>query len=422
MTDARWAWALGELWGDSAQTRTVGRELPGSVSDLQSPSASLKRSPCGHRGWRLLRRLGYAAYCAVLASIVSTYGVPTGRLSLAVMVVIGLALSGIGRGWRRTALVARDWLPFTALLVAYDQTRGLADALGMRLHEGDVLHAERWLFGGVEPTAWLQHRFYRSSQVSWYDAVATLVYTSHFLVTPLIAAVLWLRNRAEWLRFITRVMVLSVAGLITYGLFPEAPPWLAARDGLSKPVARLSARGWIWLHLDNVNSVLASAQSGGSNPVAAMPSLHTAFAVLVAIALVTRLHSKWRHVVVLYPVAMGLTLVYTGEHYVLDVVAGASYAVAVHVAVSRWEAGQTTTGFKVRSRQLLGPMRSSDASDSENSRTRSWIARLARSGSRSSRSLPCIPISNRDLQARKWLLGSSSADELAGRQQGESEL
>lgn len=411
-----------EPWVDSPQTRTVARELPGRVSDLQSPSRGPEPdSSRAQYGWRWLRRLGYAAYCGVLTAVISRFGVPTGRLSLAVIVVIGLALSSIGRGWRQTALVARDWLPFTAVLIAYDQTRGLADALGMRLHEADVLHAERWLFGGIEPTAWLQHRFYTSNQVSWFDALATLVYTSHFLVTPLLAAVLWLRNRAEWLRYITRVIVLSVAGLITYALFPEAPPWFAARDGLSEPVARLSARGWIWLHLGNVRSVLARAQEGGSNPVAAMPSLHTAFAVLVAIALVTRLRSKWRHVVVLYPTAMGLTLVYTGEHYVLDVLAGAGYALAVHVAVSRWEAARTTTGFKVKSRNLLAPMHSSDAIDIEDSRTRSRFPRDATSGTRPSRPLPSTPISNRDMQARKWTLRSASAVDIAGQQQGESE-
>lgn len=412
-----------EPWVDVAPTRTVSRGLPGRVGGRQSSSAVAERDVSRRQdGWRCLRRLGYAAYGGVLVAVVSRYGVPTGRLSLAVIVVTGLLLSRIGRGWRQTAFVARDWLPFTAVLVAYDQTRGLADALGMRLHEADVLHAERWLFGGVEPTAWLQHRFYRSSRVSWYDALATVVYTSHFLVTPLLAAVLWLRNRPEWLRFVTRVIVLSAAGLITYGLFPEAPPWFAARDRLSEPVARLSARGWTWLHLGNVKNVLARAQDGGSNPVAAMPSLHTAFAVLVAIALVTRLRSKWRHVVVLYPVAMGLTLVYTGEHYVLDVLAGAGYALAVHVAVSRWEARRTTTGFDVQSRSPLVSVHSSDAIDVEDSRTRSRLRRAATSGSRSSRPLPATPISNRDLQARKWMLGSSNSDDLAGQHRGESEL
>ena len=57
-----------------------------------------------------------------------------------------------------------------------------------------------------------------------------------------------------------------------------------------------------------------------------MPSLHVAFAALVALFIASRLHSRWRWLLALYPVAMGATLVYTGEHYVLDLLAGIAYA------------------------------------------------------------------------------------------------
>jgi membrane-associated phospholipid phosphatase len=230
-----------------------------------------------------------------------------------------------------------DWLPFTLVLVLYDRTRGAADSLGIRLHEQDVLDAEKWLFGGTEPTVWLQHHLYDAAHIHWYDALVTLVYSSHFLATPVLAAVLWLRDRALWLSYISRVIVLAVAGLATYCLFPAAPPWMAARDGLSEPVARLSSRGWVWLHMSSLDDVLAQAQHDGANPVAAMPSLHVAFAVLVALVFGGMLRSRWRYLLALYPLAMGFALVYTGEHYVLDLIAGAGYAFAVHLALNRWD-------------------------------------------------------------------------------------
>lgn len=289
-------------------------------------------------GWTRVRIAAYVLYFATLLAIVILDGVPTGRASLAIIIMAGLALTSVGHGWRRAGQVVLDWLPFTAVLLLYDRTRGIADTLGVALHERDILDAERWLFGGTEPALWLQQHLYNAAHVYWYDALITLVYITHFLATPILAAVLWLRDRAEWLRYISRVVLLSVAGLITYILFPEAPPWLAARDGLTEPIERLSARGWIWLHANNVNDALELAQNDGANPVAAMPSLHTAFAVLVAIVAITRLSSRWRWLAILYPLAMGFTLVYTGEHYVLDLVAGAFYAIGVHLALNRWEA------------------------------------------------------------------------------------
>jgi membrane-associated phospholipid phosphatase len=287
--------------------------------------------------WRHVRRTAAIAYFICLAVIIVVDGVPTGRLNLMVIIVVGLAISSLGYGWRRLARVVLDWLPFTLVLMVYDLSRGLATAVDMPLHEHDIARAESWLFGGNVPTVWLQDHFYTPGAVHWYDALATLVYTSHFLATPILAAILWLRNRTVWLAYISRVIALAFAGLVTYVLFPEAPPWLAARDGLIDPVARLSARGWIWLHAGHVQHLLDNAQRDGSNPVAAMPSLHVAFATLVAICIGGQLVGRWRYLLALYPVAMGLVLVYTGEHYVLDLIAGVAYAVIVHTLVSRWE-------------------------------------------------------------------------------------
>ena len=287
--------------------------------------------------WRLARFSAYCIYFALLAWITVQYGVQTSRVTLAAIIMSGLALTSIGRGWRATVQVVVDWLPFTAVLLLYDRTRGVADGLGINVHEHDILDAEKWLFGGTEPTVWLQQHLYDAAHVHWYDALVTLVYTSHFLATPILAAVLWLRDRALWLRYISRVIALALVGLLTYCLFPEAPPWMAARDGLTDPVARLSARGWVWFHFENLNGVLARAQQDGANPIAAMPSLHLAFAVLVALTIGARLRTRWRWLLALYPVAMSFTLVYTGEHHVLDLIVGAGYAFAAHFLLNRWD-------------------------------------------------------------------------------------
>ncbi|MGI8759740.1 MAG: phosphatase PAP2 family protein [Jatrophihabitantaceae bacterium] len=288
-------------------------------------------------GWRRLRLGIGAAYVAALLYLLVADGVPTSRGPLALAVVAGLAITCLGRGWRRMLQVGLDWLPFTLVLMLYDKSRSLAATVGMPLHVRDIATAERWLFGGVVPTVWLQQHFYSPTHVHWYDALATVVYTSHFVVTPVLAALLWVRARQIWLAYISRVVLLSCAGLVTYVLFPEAPPWLAARAGVIASVHRLSARGWTWFHVDFANQALSGAQRDGANPVAAMPSLHLALALLAALVLARQLHSRRRYLLLLYPAAMGLTLVYTGEHYVLDLVVGAGYALAADAAMGRFE-------------------------------------------------------------------------------------
>lgn len=289
-------------------------------------------------GWRRARIGLGLAYFAWLVDRVMVGGVPTGRRDLALIVVVGLGIWSLGRGWRRMAQVVLDWLPFTIVLMCYDSSRAVADTMGMPLHERDIEQAERWLFGGVNPTVWMQEHLYDPAHVHWYDALATFTYTSHFVVTPVLAAIFWTRARPMFLRYISRVIVLSFAGLVTYILFPEAPPWLAGQDGYLPPVARLSARGWEYVHAGFAHRLLVGGQNGGANPVAAMPSLHLAFAVLAVVFLASRLRSRWRRLLYFYPVLMGATLVYTGEHYVIDLIFGALYALAVHWALLRVEA------------------------------------------------------------------------------------
>ena len=301
----------------------------------QEESRAVLGAPSDERRWHRIRVGAAVLYAAALVVVVALAGVPTDRGSLLIIILAGIGIPCLGRGWRAFGKALLDWLPFTAVLVVYDVSRGIADGLGMPLHVSDVAAADRDLFGGTVPTVWLQQHFLDPGSPHWYDALATLIYTSHFIATPVVAAVLWLRSRDAWKGFATRVVVLSLAGLVTYVLFPAAPPWYAAREGVIEPVIRASSRGWLWLHVNHAGNLLSEGQAA-SNPVAAMPSLHTAFATLIALYVAARLHSRWRYLIFLYPLAMGLALVYLGEHYVVDLLAGVVYALAVHFGINAW--------------------------------------------------------------------------------------
>jgi membrane-associated phospholipid phosphatase len=286
--------------------------------------------------WRRIRRGTALVYLALLLTIVVTIGVPTDRGSLLLIILAGLGITCIGRGWRAYGRALLDWLPFTAVLIAYDYTRGVADALGMPLHVADVAAVDRLAFGQV-PTVWMQNHFFDPGSPHWYDAVATLAYASHFLATPIMAAILWIRDRAVWMRFARRVIALAVAGLATYILFPAAPPWYAAQVGVIEPVVRASGRGWYWLHINHAGNLLDEGQRA-SNDVAAMPSLHAAYATIIALFVIHATRSRWRWLMVAYPAIMGLALVYTAEHYVIDIVLGVVFAVIVDRLCTSWEA------------------------------------------------------------------------------------
>jgi TM2 domain-containing membrane protein YozV len=276
-----------------------------------------------------VRRLLWAALLVGFAVTVVRVGLPTDRVSLLGWVLAGLAVSCVGRGRRALLRLAVDWLPLVTLLLLYDLTRGLADTLGMPVHVTELIAADRFLTGGTLPTVWMQEHW----QARWWKVMATLVYASHFVVTPAVLAVLWVRDRARWVGYARMVLALSAAGLVTYVLYPAAPPWLAAKDGTVEPIARISNDGWQVMGLPKAGALLSTGQ-GQVNAVAAVPSLHTAFAVLTCLVLLPLARHLWqRAALVAYAVLMPLVLVWSGEHYVIDTVLGALYAGAVCSAV-----------------------------------------------------------------------------------------
>jgi membrane-associated phospholipid phosphatase len=142
--------------------------------------------------------------------------------------------------------------------------------------------------------------------------------------------VLWSTNRQRFRSWIWCVSLLVAIGTICYIVYPMAPPWVAGGLGMAEPIARISGIGWEFLHLDVIGNLQGQAQLV-SNPVAAMPSMHAASAALVTAFFWAGAAPWGRMLLTLYPVAMGITLVYTGEHYVVDVLAGCLAAGAVVV-------------------------------------------------------------------------------------------
>ena len=113
-----------------------------------------------------------------------------------------------------------------------------------------------------------------------------------------------------------------------------APPWLAAQQGaISDHVARITGRGWYHLKAGDFHQKLSAV----GNPVAAMPSLHAAVSLFVALYGASRLRSRWRWLLLLYPLTMAFTLVYYAEHYVIDILAGYAVAGLVLWGCARWE-------------------------------------------------------------------------------------
>jgi hypothetical protein len=237
-----------------------------------------------------------------------------------------LAAKGRALPSTRTALWA-EVAVFVWLAWIYDAITNLAP-LRERIaiaHGLDVLSLERTLHLDPELALnrWLsEHHGLGLALSDYYD-------NGHFIVTLGLLGWLWYR-RADIYRPLRSALVsINVLGLVVFWLYPVAPPRLLPGSGFSDTVARTNALGG-W-HTGS----LASA----ANQFAAMPSLHIAWAAWSALA-IWRLSALWRarprawargfalgHVLI-----TAFAVIATGNHYVLDLLAGL-LTVAVAVAL-----------------------------------------------------------------------------------------
>jgi len=283
-----------------------------------------------------LRPYAFGLYAVALVLWTAAYGIPVQRELVILWTCGALACASIGRPPREILQLVLDWLPIVAVLWVYDLTRGAADSLGIGVHLQAMIDFDVFVFAGETPTEWLQDRLYEPGGVKWWDVCFTLVYTSYFIVPFALAGWFWARDRLAFQRFTRRLVTLALCGLATYIAFPAAPPWMAGEMGLIDEVHRTTGKGWEVLGVGTAS--LFSKGQASSNLVAAVPSLHTAFTTLVALFLWSRVRRRrLRPLLLLYPLAMGLTLMATGEHYFFDVVLGWLYAGAVMGAWSWWE-------------------------------------------------------------------------------------
>jgi len=220
-----------------------------------------------------------------------------------------------------------DWFPVLVVLFAYDAIHNRLGRFIPPAHTLPQIRADEALFGGIVPTVRMQRAFYSQAHPQWWDYVTLAVYTSHFFVPPLIAFVLWFRSRPRYLRFMTGFVGMTTLGYITYVLFPAVPPWLASQRGALAPTHRIVRD--VWEHLGQPGIAgMFSGTNVYANDVAAIPSLHAAYPVMIAMFFWQGSRPVARAALVSYAAVMALGLVYSAEHYVVDLVLGWLYAVA----------------------------------------------------------------------------------------------
>ena len=224
---------------------------------------------------------------------------------------------------RDVALFAMQMWAFTMVHeIPYDDP----ERLRARLRTRYPIAIDRAIGGGSLPNVRLQRALARLPRVKALDRFLAWTHWLWFLEPYLALTLILVRHNDRFPRSARRLAAVFDLGCAVYFLAPTAPPWWSSREGLTgEQVRRVMVEvgeetwGAAWPRMYDTL---------GGNPWAAMPSLHFATAVMAAIALAEAGKVEgtvgWG-----YALTLGFALVYLGEHYVTDLIAGAALVVVV---------------------------------------------------------------------------------------------
>lgn len=219
-------------------------------------------------------------------------------------------------------------LQMWAYYALYDMPDDDPDALRDRLRVEYPIRADRLIGGGECATTRLQRSLGRPGRLRPHDYALSMVHWAWFFVPHGSLAYVLLRHPKRFPRSACLTAACFDLGLVVYWAVPTAPPWWAGENGYMAPVRRIMAEtgerfwGRLWRPLYH---------SLEGNPFAAMPSLHFGTSVMAARVLSDVGKSPgaigWA-----YALTLGFGLVYLGEHYVVDLIAGLTLAESVRRA------------------------------------------------------------------------------------------
>jgi len=207
----------------------------------------------------------------------------------------------------RLLSAAREVALLGSVFILYELGRHLVrDRAGLAFADADtVVSLQRTLLLPSETA--LQHLLLRSQDLT---QAANVYYVSvHFPATIAFLTWMWLRRPRDytWVRSV--LVTITMVALMLHVTFPLAPPRMLPKEGYVDTMALYGP------------SAYGEATQTVTNQFAAMPSLHVAWAVFLAVALVILLSSPWRWLALAHPLLTTLVVVATGNHYWLDVLA-----------------------------------------------------------------------------------------------------
>jgi membrane-associated phospholipid phosphatase len=256
-----------------------------------------------------------ALYVLVLAIFCLIYSVIPGPEFLVLCFFIYAAYNK----WSKRFV--KDWIPFLTLFISYQAMYGLVGAVAGIVHVSEPITAELQLFGSI-PTVMLQQLY----RLPVLDYIGAFFYSIHFFAPTIFAFLLWKTNSKDYYKYTIGMAVLTYSALITFLVFPVAPPWYGV-SGVTRILFDVDKSFGIPVYRTIYDFIQP-------NQFAAFPSLHSALPWLISL-FALRIGKLKALPILVFPFGVWFSAVYLGEHYIVDILGGIAYATVAFIIAEK---------------------------------------------------------------------------------------
>ncbi len=258
-----------------------------------------------------------------LLSAILLLGFKTEQLSL---IILFNVLYYISYSTRRFVL---GFLIFIIFWIIFDFMKAIPNYTVNAIHIKDLYLREKLYFGINEMGEVLSPNEYANKHSNTVlDITAGLFYLNWVPVPLMFAFFLFRKNKSLFLQFSLSFLFVNLIGFAVYYLYPAAPPWYVKECGFD---LKLNTPG----HTAALSrfdeffgvKIFDSIYSKSSNVFAAMPSLHASYPVIVFYYGLKSKLGLINAFFFIFMLGIWFAAVYTGHHYVLDVLAGIACAI-----------------------------------------------------------------------------------------------
>ncbi len=219
---------------------------------------------------------------------------------------------------------------FIIFWIIYDSMRIIPNYEVSTAHIKEPYEIEKLLFGfNYLGKLITPNEYFVLNNNKFLDFLSGFFYINWMPVPIGFGVYLYLSNKDLFLKYSLAFLFVNIVGFTIYYIYPAAPPWYVQDYGFDLHIGVKGSRAGLE-RFDNLIGlpIFNSIYNKNANVLAAMPSLHSAYPVVVLFyAFKKKINAFVRALFVVFLFGIWFSAVYSSHHYIIDVVAGVFVAI-----------------------------------------------------------------------------------------------